>query len=488
VKAILLVALAASACNVISSDLLGTKSVDAPPGQQGPMDAGLDAPTNNNFPTSMLIANYEFEDGTGTTVTESVRGMNATLSDGSMWTAMGRNGKGIAMNGANPATQFASLPNGLLTGVDDFTISVWIKLSGNPAWARIYDIGNGLPDPQNRFMYLTTSGFTQDAMSDGIHASSYGGSMANESIVATHTYLPLNVWKHIALVGSGGSRKLFIDGFPAMTLDNGPAVAPREMEPIGASSWIGKSRFAADPGFPGTMDELRIYSRVLTTSEIEDLAWPKSDYSYWRFDESTGAAAKDSSDRGLATALADGATWTTGRLGGAVGFTGGAGDSASPHVVISGNPLAGCTNQFTIAAWIRINSYATNSRIFDFGTSTTHSIYLTPNDGTGMHFGMMSPAGTFDLATATPPIPADSTWHHVAITMDSGNVVVMFVDGTPVKTASSATVHVADFANLSEAYLGRSRSHDPFFNGAIDELRIGCRALTPDEIKNLSYL
>jgi hypothetical protein len=156
--------------------------------------------------------------------------------------------------------------------------------------------------------------------------------------------------------------------------------------------------------------------------------------------------------------------------------------------VISGNPLAGCTNQFTIAAWIRINSYATNSRIFDFGTSTTHSIYLTPNDGTGMHFGMMSPAGTFDLATATPPIPADSTWHHVAITMDSGNVVVMFVDGTPVKTASSATVHVADFANLAEAYLGRSRSHDPFFNGAIDELRIGCRALTPDEIKNLSYL
>ena len=478
-----LLVLALAGCNVISGDLLG-KPVDAP--QQGPMDAGLDG-GGSNFPTSMLIANFEFEDGTGTKATESVRGLDATLSDGSMWTAMGRNGKGIQMNGANPATQFVSLPNGLLTGVDDFTISVWIKLSGNPAWARIYDIGNGLPDPQNRFMYLTTSGFTMDAVSDGMHASSYGGSTTNESVIATHTFLPLNVWKHIAITGSGGSRKLFIDGFPAMTLDNGPAVAPREMEPIAASSWIGKSRFAADPGFPGTMDEFRVYSRVLTASEIADLAWPKADYSYWRFDESSGAAAKDSSDRALATALANGAAWTTGRQGGAVSFTGGAGDSASPHVVISGNPLGACTNQFTISAWIRINSYATNSRIFDFGTSTTHAIYLTANDGTGMHFGMKSPAGTFDLATTSPPIPADATWHHVAITMDSGNVVVMFVDGTPVKTLSSATVRVSDFGNLAEAYLGRSRTHDPFFDGAIDELRIGCRALTPDEIKNLSH-
>lgn len=475
-----------AACSVISSDLLGGKPTDAPT-EQGPMDAGLDGGGGSNFPTQMLIANYEFEDGSGTTAHETARHLDATLSDGTMWTAMGRNGKGIAMNGSNPATQFVSLPNGLLTGVDDFTISVWIKLSGNPAWARIYDIGNGLPDPANRFMYLTTSGFTQDAMSDGIHASSYGGTMANESIIATHTYLPLNVWKHVAITGSGGSRKLFIDGFPAMTLDNGPAVAPREMEPIANASWIGKSRFAADPGFPGTMDEFRIYSRVLTASEIADLAWPKADYSYWRFDESSGAAAKDSSDRGLATALANGAAWTTGRQGGAVAFTGGAGDSASPHVVITGNPLGTCTNQFTIAAWIRINSFATNSRIFDFGTSTTHDISLTPNDGTGMHFAMKSPAGTFDLATTTPPIAADSTWHHVAITMDSGNVVVMFVDGTPVKTQSSATVRVADFGDLAEVYLGRSRSHDPFFDGAIDELRIGCRALTPDEIKNLSH-
>ncbi len=481
---ILIGTLATAGCNVIKSDLLGGEgSTDAAPKHD---DGGTDA-ASYDFPMEMLVANYEFDDGSGTVATETVRGLHGMLSDPTMWAAMGRHGGAISMNGATPATQYITLPNGLLSGVDDFTISVWVKLTGNPAWARIYDIGNGLPDPQNRFMYLTTSGFTNDAP-DGIHASSYGGSMANESIIATNTYLPINVWKHIAITGAGGSRRLYIDGFPATSLDSGPAIAPREMEPISPVSWLGKSRFAADPGFPGLMDEFRVYSRVLTAGEIADLAWPAGDYSHWRFDESSGAGAMDTSDRALPAALASGAAWSTGRLGGAVNLTGGDAGSTSPHVVITGNPLDGCTTQFTIAAWIRISDYVTDARAFDFGAGSTHSIYLAPNDGTGMHLGMKSPRGTFDLVTSTPPVPADSTWHHVAITMDGGNVVVLYVDGVPVKTQSSASVRVSDFeTSLDEAYLGRSRGTHPYFEGGIDELRIGCRALTPDEIKNLAY-
>ena len=484
-----LVALLASAgCNAINKDLLGgTSGSDAGTGTDGampPADAAPDSPIVP--PSNMLILDYEFEDGSGTTVTDSARGLDATLTDPAMWTTSGRNGKGIAMTATSPATQYVTLPDGILTGVEDFTISVWIKLSSNPAWARIYDIGNGLPDPANRFMYLTTNGFTTQGMSDGIHASSYGGSAGNESVLGSYTFLPVNVWKHLALVGTGGQRTLYIDGFPAVSIADGPAVAPNEMEPIAPNSWLGKSRFSSDPGFPGVMDEFRVYSRVLTPSEIADLAWPKGDYSYWRFDDGTGSVCKDSSDRAIPTALANGATWTTGRLGGAVAFAGGDGSQNGPHVVVAGNPLAACSSQFTIAAWVRIDAYATGSRLFDFGKGTTHDMYLSPNDGTGMHFNMTSPAGTLDITTATPPIPADSTWHHVAITMDPGNVAVLYVDGVALQTQPSSTVKASDFADLDELYLGKSRATDPYFDGAIDELRIGCRALTPDEIKNLS--
>ena len=384
--------LAVAGCNVINPDLLGSDGstgTDHPPSDGG---GGTDGSIVG--PTDMLILDYEFEDASGTQVTDSAQGLNGTLSDAAMWIPDGRDGYGIAMNGATPASQYVSLPNGVFTDTDDFTISVWVKLNSNPVWARIYDIGNGLPDPANRFMYLTTNGFTTDGVNDGIHASSYGGSAANESVVDTFTSLPLGVWKHIALTGSGGQRRLYIDGFPAMTLQDGPAVAPREMEPISPSSWLGKSRFAADPGFPGVMDEFRVYNRVLTSSEIAALAWPKSDYAYWRFDDSSGSAAKESSDHGYATALANGASWTTGRMGGAVAFAGGDGAASGPHVVITGDPLSGCTNQFTIAAWMRIDEYAAKSRLFDFGKGTAYSIYLSPFDGTGMHVGMKAPSGT----------------------------------------------------------------------------------------------
>jgi len=481
-----LAVVSAPACNAINSSLLGSGSGNTDASVTSG-DSGGGGDSSVTPPTDMLVVSYEFEDGTGAMVTDSARGLNATLSNPAMWTANGRNGKGIAMVAAIPANQYVSLPDGILTSTDDFTISAWVKLSSNPIWARIYDIGNGLPDPANRFMYLTLNGFAPGTtQSDGVQADSYGGTPSNESVIATNTFVPTGVWKHIAVTGSGGERKLYIDGFPVATLDNGPAIAPREMEPISPQSWIGKSRFDSDSGFSGSIDEFRIYSRVLTASEIEDLAWPKMDYSYWRFDDSSGTAAKDSSDHHLATSLATGATWTTGRLGGAIAFAGGAAGENGPHVVIAGNPLAGCSTAFSISMWIRINTDVPNSRVFDFGTATTHDIYLTPNDGTGMHFGMKSPAGTLDLVTSSPPIPADSTWHHVAVTMDAGNTVVLFVDGMPMKTQPSPSVHPADFANLTEAYLGRSRGQDPYFNGAIDELRIACRAFTPDEIKNLS--
>lgn len=473
---------AAPGCNVITKDLL--------PGPPSDADPPADAPSDTVNPTTdKLVLHYAFEETAGTNLPDrGPRAMSATLSDPAMWTPMGRTGRGIQMQGTTPATQYVSLPNGVLTGIDDFSISVWIKLTSNPVWARIYDMGNGLPDPANRFMYLTTNGFTA-GMSDGIHAASYGGSVANESIVSTSTFLPLNVWKHLALTGSGGQRRLYIDGFPAATLDTGPAVSPREMEPLSPNSWLGRSRFASDAGFPGSMDELRIYSRALTAAEIADLAWPKRDYAHWRFDEGTGAVAEDTSDHQLPTALANNAAWSAGRLGGAVTLGGGPAGAAGPHVVIAGNPLAACTSQLAISMWIRIPAYVPNSRALDLGAGAGLGMYLAPTDGTGMRFHMHSPNGTFDLVTASPPVPADSLWHHVAVTVDAGGVVVLYVDGAPVRTQPSAGVRVQDFsgAAVAEAFLGRAREAQPFFQGSLDELRIGCRAYTPDEIKNLAH-
>jgi hypothetical protein len=270
------------------------------------------------------------------------------------------------------------------------------------------------------------------------------------------------------------------------------------MEPTGGNSWIGKSRFVAtDAGLDGSVDDFRIYNRVLAQGEIADLAWPKHDYSYWRFDETTGMTAKDSSDNAIPTALMSGTTWVAGRIGGALDFPGGPHNLTGPHAELAASPLANCTDQLTVATWVKLHSLDMWARIFDFGTGSGSSMYLTAFDdhggNHGMRFAMFSPTAAFDMFTPTPPIAADDTWHHVAVTVapsgDTDEMVRMYVDGAVVLTQINTTgIKISDYKATTQNYLGKSRfvDTDPYLHAALDDLRISCRAFTADEIKNLS--
>lgn len=472
-------------------------AIDAPPPSPDatPVDASPDA-----FVDTSLMLRYDFED-TATVVTDSSsRGKNGTLNDTAAWTASGRNNRGLALIGGNPATRFVAFPDGVLTGVNDFTISAWVRPNTILNWARIYDIGHGMPGTVDaRWMFLTLHGFPPGSgNTDGVHASSFSGNGPQEIISASSTELPIGVWKHVAVTGSGGVRTLYIDGYPAATSTTALSVPPSEMEPTGGNSWIGKSRFP-DPGLDATLDDFRIYNRVLMQGELADLAWPKHDYSYWRFDETSGQTAKDSSDNAVPTALMSGTTWVAGKVGGALDLPGGPHAATGPHAELATSPLASCTTELTVATWVKLHSQDAWARIFDFGTGPGSSMYLTPFDDQGggnhgMRFAMFKPGVAFDMFTATPPVAGDDTWHHVAVTVaPSGatdEVVTMYVDGAVLLTQTNSTgIKISDFNATTENYLGKSRfvDTDPYLHAALDDLRISCRAFTADEIKSLSH-
>src|SRR4051794_18441043 len=114
--------------------------------------------------------------------------------------------------------------------------------------------------------------------------------------------------------------------------------------------------------------------------------------------------------------------------------------SRAPHAELATSPLANCTDQLTGATRVKLHSLDTWARIFDFGTGPGLSMYLTPFDdhagNHGMRFAMFSPTAAFDMFTPTPPIAADDTWHHVAVTVttakDPSDTVTMYVDGAVV--------------------------------------------------------
>jgi hypothetical protein len=468
------------ACNAITPSLLGSSS-DAP---AGPQDSAIDG--SPDMPEPGLILRYMFEDSASTARDVSGRHKDGMVSDPGVWTDGGRLGRAINLKGS----QYVSLPSGVLDGVDDFTITSWVKMTTVNDWARIYDLGNGA-----EFMYLTLSGYEPPPpppqtppppVYDGVHMSSFA-SVTSENWFGTRTHFPTAVWKHIAVTGTGGDHRLYIDGFPTAARLAGPVVPPREMEPLSPNSWLGRSHFESlgDPRLNGMLDDFRIYDRVLTASEIEDLAWPQHDYSYWRFDETSGTSAKDSSDNARGGTLSTGVTWATGRLGGAVKLPGAPPGATGPSISFATSPLAACS-EFTVAVWVKLDAID-SSRIFDFGTGTTSYIYLQVSDGTGIHFGMAAPSKpAFDLATTTQPLSVDGQWHHLAVTLLSGTAT-LYLDGAPaVPPKSGNTIKPSDLGATTQNWLGQSRGPDRYLSGSLDELRIACRAFTPDEITNLS--
>jgi hypothetical protein len=156
-----------------------------------------------------------------------------------------------------------------------------------------------------------------------------------------------------------------------------------------------------------------------------------------------------------------------------------------PHLSLATSPLATCT-EFTVAVWLKPEAID-SSRIFDFGTGANSYIYLSLTDGTGLHFGMAAPGKTtFNLA-APPELTVDGRWHHIAVTLLAGTVRI-FVDGVQKATMGGTTIRPTDLGATTENWIGQSRvmGVDRYLNGSLDELRIACRAYTPDEITNLS--
>ena len=499
------------------------RTSDAPPA-----DADIDAPVgpgpDAGMPGLSPVLAYAFEDVGATVADSSGHAFDGALTGdpNAIW-ATGRNGNGLHLQNpalGHAATQFVSLPSGVLAGVTDYSIAFWVRLDQNQGWQRIYDLGNGKGGADTRFAYFTPLGLPSPdvgLMADVFTAAGGGGGTTpTDNIINTQTQFPLGVWKHVAITSQAGVETVYIDGFPVGTL-TGDSVPGSDLEPLANNAWLGRSRFdfsttsssTSDPGLDGTIDDFEIFNTVLSADDIATkLALPQKDYSYWRFDEATGTSAVDLSDNKNTGSLSGGAAWDTdARLGAALQLPGGPAGATGPMVEFDKNPLADCTTQLTFAAWVKVTALTPWTQIFevtsDSGVPGEEWIDLVSYDGAAPHFAMITSTGdNLDLVASKNPFDdgtghADTKWHHIAVTVapDAGdatkNDVVMYADGVMVASATtaasvSAFTSATTGAPMTHAWIGKSRFPDPYLAGSLDDVRISCRAYTADEIKNLA--
>jgi Alpha-L-arabinofuranosidase B (ABFB) domain/Concanavalin A-like lectin/glucanases superfamily len=183
-----------------------------------------------------------------------------------------------------------SLPNGIVSGLHDFTISAWVNPSASTAWSRVFDFGTGTSD----YMFLTLSAGGGPLR----FAITTSGNGAEQQLNDTGN-LPLNTWSHVAVTLSGTTGTLYVDGQPVATNTN-MTLNPAALG-VTSQNWIGRSQFSADPFLAATVDDFNIYSRALSAAEIDALASGQpgaGDVADYKFDEDSGEIALDSSGNG----------------------------------------------------------------------------------------------------------------------------------------------------------------------------------------------
>jgi hypothetical protein len=184
--------------------------------------------------------------------------------------------------------EFASLPSGIVSGLNDFTISAWVNPAQNSTWSRVFDFGTGT----TANMFLTLNAGTQLRF-----AITTGGGGSEQQINGTGT-LPLNTWSHMAVTLSGNTGTLYVNGQAVGTNPN-MTLHPSSLGNT-TRNWIGRSQYP-DPYLAATVDDFQIYDRGLSGADVAALAGGQAgagNVASYRFDEASGAQAVDSSGNG----------------------------------------------------------------------------------------------------------------------------------------------------------------------------------------------
>lgn len=206
---------------------------------------------------------------------------------------------------------------------------------------------------------------------------------------------------------------------------------------------------------------------------------------WYTFDEGSGTIAHDSANIHNGTVY--GATWATGKIGGAMRFNG-----SNSYVSVSSNAELNITGDITIAAWVNffkggddsdmsqqaivtkcINNGAYNNP-YDFRTSAQVVPELELIRANGY---------THEQSSNFTYIPLNS-WHHVAV-VAQGAVVNFYVDGILTEMVWNEPHLISPPVGNNYPMLIGARNDGLFFDGLIDDVRIYNRALTATEIKDI---
>lgn len=477
--------------------------------------------------SSGLIGYWRLDETSGTVAKDSsATGNNGTyFTDSNPATDSVSGTVGKAMSFADPLHNLSKridVPsNAAYVAAKDMTISFWVK-----------------PDEFFDFMGLASSmnmlrvyfGFSEKKLFVSVPAWGTGGIAQ----IYDNGFFNADEWAHVTVTYSyndpvGTLPKIYINGTEITgggniswaTTPSGSYVAPAS-----SAVEIGSLNFGGEQTLQGALDDVRLYNRVLTAAEVQEIYHARDGINYnqtahapeyfngnqwvamippwpdvtnglvghWKLDETSGTTAADSSGNGNDGTLQNGMDAANDSSSGAVG-TSLAFDGIDDNIAIANESNFDFerTDPFSISVWINRTSNADEDDIIekvdisgyrgyglwmDVGANEV-TVSLTNNAGSNQI--NMETSG----ANITP-----QEWHHVLMTYDgssSASGVTVYVDGVAATLNTYLDNLTATMLNNNPVLIGTDFDSGGCceFNGKIDDVRIYDRALSAAEIQEL---
>lgn len=407
---------------------------------------------------------------------------------------MNFNGTGHVQLPSTPALKFGAS--------NDFAVELWLKPNNATSETGAVFTGDnyaaltGVGTNGGWGIYWQSGGLRvlRKPSTSAVNSVAVGGSQG--SLVTCTT----GVWHHVIVnFKRTGNLTFYVDGVLQET----------GTDPYASWAYFQRTfdsvepyRIGADPSggnaFKGSIDEVRIWSRVRTAQEIAN-SWQQrpalngseqSLIAYYNFAESSGPAVSlgslgtagggtvivgptrvEDSTLTLTPALPSSADY-------AFTFNG---SNQSLETTLTGDKLAG--SEMTIEYWFKGSALQSAVRL-QSGNQWLVSGWSSPP----RHIVNTSGNNNQEMAVAhSGKNVNDGLWHFVAMTWKSGspNGFIAYFDG--VATGLGLTTPAVPFPVLgASVWIGSFNGTSEFLNGTLDEVRIWNRVLSPSEIQEHS--
>ena len=407
-------------------------------------------------------------DGTNATFVDSSNIPKAVTAFGSATqsaTLSKFGGKSLSLNGTS---DYLMVPSSSAFDIPaDFTIEAWINLSGysdsfsgyyGAAIASRYSGVGGNTGWQLRINGTSSSWTTLNLYT--------GSTDLNWSYTFSN-----NVWYHVAVVRSGGTITVYVDG----TAIGAPATNSDNLTPSNANDlYIGSLQVSGYRFFlPGHIDDLRITkaARIITlpTAAFPNIVADGQDPYFAQVPlllhmDGTGGSFVDSGPFPKSLTANGGVTQsaTQSKWGGKSLFV----EDSSKYISLPSTDIV-LSGDFAMECWVYMLGSASSYVIFEGRNNTAayeDFVWYLHNGG---YNGFVNAGGGGTRLDGTTALVPQNQWCHIAISRE-GSTIRAYVDG--VKDATTASYGSTITASSSILKIGSNGAQ--WFNGYIDDFRV----------------